>query len=798
LAALIVPLAMLPAGFRRGRNKLLWSTACLLFLFTGLNIGLKELVSGEDFVAPRNVGPIHATVIKTLKSDPESRVLLVGSGMNAAGRVPLPGRGRLSVRGNPIPLCFGDRIAFRARLRKPRNRCNPGEYDWEMYCKNNGILWQASVRGNGSILLTRRGSPYRPRAIMCRIRQAMGGFLDRHSTGDVRAVLKGIVVGDRGEIDPGLRKSFADSGLAHMLSASGLHVGIVALLTLLFAKGIARAVPRILLHYPLRKIAAAASVPAMLTYCWIVGARVPAIRATTMGLVVAAALLLDRRWHSVNSLALAGLIILLVYPLSIFTAGFQLSFAAVVGILLVVPKLLSGLYDPHAFGGAGAPATWQTDLFQRLKDGVRHWSRHMTAFVLVTLAATVAVSPFLVRIFHSFPLYSPAANVLAWPLLALALPTALIAAAVGAVAPNVGALILAPAAGIVHALVGVATFFSSLPGSTLRFPHPGNLEFVFGIILAFSFLWLMREPTRRRLLLVSAGALILAGISLIAARQALYDGKLHAVFLNVGKADAAFVKPPGAEGLLIDGGPRNRYFDAGTSILIPFFEWKGIRSLAGIVISHPQMDHLGGLMSVIPRAPPIRLWWNPIDYEPPVLTETLVTARDCDARLEVADRTCPPIRLGGATMRFLNSRGGKIRKNRAFRNVNNASVVLRIDYGRVSFLFTGDLEKSGEEELLHAGVPLRATVLKVAHHGCGSSTSRRFLQAVRPRLAVISCNDYRHAKCPDRRVLDRLRDVGADILWTGRDGAVTIETDGKDLKVKTARDNRDRFYSLSD
>jgi competence protein ComEC len=148
------------------------------------------------------------------------------------------------------------------------------------------------------------------------------------------------------------------------------------------------------------------------------------------------------------------------------------------------------------------------------------------------------------------------------------------------------------------------------------------------------------------------------------------------------------------------------------------------------------------------------------------------------------------VRIGEATVRFLNPPGGEIRNGQFFRNLNNASVVCRLEFGSISFLFTGDIEHEAEEELLAAGMPLQASVLKVAHHGCKHSTSTPFLEAVRPRIAVISCDDYPGRACPASEVRRRLRAMGAEILWTGRDGAVTMLTDGERLTAGIGRGKR--------
>jgi competence protein ComEC len=136
-----------------------------------------------------------------------------------------------------------------------------------------------------------------------------------------------------------------------------------------------------------------------------------------------------------------------------------------------------------------------------------------------------------------------------------------------------------------------------------------------------------------------------------------------------------------------------------------------------------------------------------------------------------------------------------IAENTREHNLNNSSVVCKLECGAKSFLFTGDLEREGEEELLAAGAPLASSVLKVGHHGGKNSSSRRFIEAVRPELAVIPA-DYPMARgSPSREVLERLESAGVRIFWTGRDGAVIIDTDGINLTVKTGRRSKARAGS---
>ncbi|MBI4962827.1 MAG: DNA internalization-related competence protein ComEC/Rec2 [Desulfomonile tiedjei] len=792
LAALLPILPLVLVAQRAEKKPLLWCAVGALFFVLGLCLTTERLNPREGIEPSVQKCVIHATVAKTWARGPDFRTLLVYSGRNVTQGTSLPGAGRLLIRHNKVPLCAGDRIAFQSRIRTPLNRGNPGEYDWETDCKNEGILWLASVRGEDSVAVLKRGSSFLPGAILFRAREAMAGFLETHSgrflgessAKPVKGILKGIIVGDMGDIDPDLNRDFVDSGLVHALSASGLHVAIVAFLTLMLVKVGVRAVPSVLLWLPLRKLAALACIPAVVTYCLLVGARVPAVRSMIMGLVVATAILLDKKWHSFNSLALAGIIILLIYPLSLFTPSFQLSFASVAGILLMVSPVMSRLY------GKDSESTLDSvDAEGGRHEGLGrllHGLRPLTAVALTSAAATIAVLPFLVQTFHSFPVYTVFANLASDFMITGALSIGLLATAVGVGLPEVGSWVLAPAAFLTLMIIKIASFFSALPGSTVLIPHMGTTEFVVATGIAFFMLWYVRGPLGRKYHVISASGLALVAVVAIPPWVGP-DADLEVRFLNVGKGDAAFVRAPGTRGLLIDGGVANEHFDCGRSIVAPFLKWNGNRSLDGILISHPQMDHMGGVLAVIGRMPPSRVWWNPVDVQSSYLDAIVAAARAEGAMILPADRHQEPVRLGGATLRFLNRSCPRGKGRMSHYEVNDASVVCRVEYGDVSFLFTGDIEREGERELLAAGVPLAATVLKVAHHGGKTSTNRDFLEAVRPKIAVISCDGADLGAFPNQQVVERLASAGVQIFITGRDGAVTVRTDGRDLRYEVGR-----------
>jgi competence protein ComEC len=793
-ATWIPPLFLLVSAIRQGSKTCAWMLAGTLFFPLGAHLATRDLSAGKGFDPVMAKRVIQATISSTLATAPGTRILLLDSGMESVTGDLLPGKGRLILRDNDMRLNAGDRIAVKCRLRKPVNRGNPGEFDWEIHCKNEGILWLAFARGQDSLLLLRRGNPFLPAALLFKIRETMSEFLEMHagrwldetSRTQVRAIHKALIVGDLGEMTPYLNRIFSDSGLVHALSASGVHVAIVALLAYTAVKVIGYFFPAMFLWLPRRKAGALASIPAMVIYCVLVGARVPAVRSTIMGLIVAVALLTDRRWNSFNSLALAALIILCVYPISLFTPSFQLSFAAVVGILMAANSLIRRWSGPGTDATKvqlAAPHGIQTQAW----DWCRPAGRALWAVCFTSFAATVGITPFLLQTFHSFPVYTLLANLLTDFLLTGALGLGLLAAMIGMVFPQLGAVFLAPADLCIRMIIQVAALFAGLPGSVILIPHMGTAEFVLSLGAVLAFLMYLRAPSRRLLFGCLGFVGALAAVAMMSAWFRAPNETLKVVFLNVGKGDAAFVQPAGSRGLLVDGGMKTDQFDSGISIVVPFLRWSGTRSLEGVVISHPEMDHMGGLLTVLAQIPASKVWWNPVSATSPHLEEIFRAAQQGSIPVLSANHSRGSMKLGGASIRFLNGQAPAGRDT-AHRDLNNASVAMRVDCGAVSFLFTGDLEREGEEALLASSLPLEATVLKVAHHGGKNSTSSRFLERVKPRIAVISAAFPTTGGLPAQQTLDRLQSGGATVLWTGRDGAITIETDGRTItRVKTGR-----------
>ncbi|MGC8603323.1 MAG: ComEC/Rec2 family competence protein [Desulfomonilaceae bacterium] len=542
---------------------LAWMWGLVAFILIGAGITFSSRTN-DSIVVSSNKKVVQATVSRVLSSNLDHRILLLKSGYLVWDRQSLPGYGRLSLRENTTPLMSGDRISFRSSIRAPVNRGNPGEYNWEVDCKSEGIAWLVSTHGPQSLVKLQAGCPYYPSALLSRLRRAMSAFIEKNSGAwfserdakAIKAIHKGIILGDRAEIDGELTKAFSNSGLVHMLSASGSHVTIVAAVTLFVVKTVLRMVPNIMLWLPLPKIAAFFCIPTISVYCLLVGLKPPAMRAGLVGITLAVALITDRRWDSMNSLAFSAILILLFYPLSIFTPSFQLSFAAVAGILIIVQSPL------FKFG------SWTKEALEPRLD--IHWSqikkqpvwsidmlkRPIISLVVSSLAATMAITPLIIHIFHSIPVYSIPANLASDFALTLGLSIGLISTLIGVISPLVGVYLMVPADFFVWLVIKIAVLTEKLPYAALQVPNLGYFGLVLSCITTgVTFYYIMRPKKDLGFVVISTWIILVITLMVGQVIQENSD-KLKVVFLNVGNGDSAYIKAPGSSGFFIDTGPK--------------------------------------------------------------------------------------------------------------------------------------------------------------------------------------------------------------------------------------------------
>lgn len=594
----------------------------------------------------------------------------------------------------------------------------------------------------GASLELRQGSVrvLRPPGVLAQWRAWTGRRIDALYGADA-PLARALLLADAHDIDRAVRDRFADAGIIHMLSVSGLHVGIIAG-AVRAAAGVAR----------LGAVAAdIVSLGVTLAFVLFIGAPPPALRSAGMlGLGVVARL--RQRPTAPWGIWAVSCAVPLAEPRVVLDLGWQLSVSGMAGLL-----------------ASGAVS-------RRIMGSRRGWQRTAVDSIVATSVASVATAPLVAWVFGRVSLAAVVTNLAAAPLFGLAQP--LLFASLVTLPLRAVASLLAEAARSTLALIDLlARAGAALPLAVIRAEPDAATAVCLGVAAGAGLVALVgRWP--RRPLLVSLGAMALATWW-----PALRPGpgrlELHAI--DVGQGDAMALRSPRGRWFLVDAGGGGRVGDAATAVILPYLRRHG-GDVVYLSISHPHLDHIGGAATLVARAAPDTIWDGAYVAGNDAYGDLLRAARQHRRpwrRVAAGDS----VEFDGVSIAVLAPDSAWLA---GLSDPNEASVVLRVSYGGIRFLLTGDAESGEEDWLLRRyGDTLRADVLKVAHHGSRTSTTLPFLDAVRPRVALVSVgagNSYGH---PSPRVLQSLDARGIHLLRTDDDGTIVTSTNGADLEVRT-------------
>ena len=694
------------------------------------------------------------------RSTPDGRLRLIIQvaelGATPNSMQPTSGKLRLTVYGDAPAIRAGDRLAFQSRLRSIRNFRNPGAFDYRRYLAYRQILATAWCKG---VQLQRLAADGGAEPLLEPIRSRWRDFIAAELADDAQAVMRALTIGDRQAISTPLREIFNRLGIGHLLAISGLHVGIIAIVLLGTLKwGFHR------FDFFLRTgwghaAAVGATLPVIVAYGLVAGMAPSTQRAVIMVSLGLGAYLVRREGDTLNLVALAGLLILVWHPPMLFAVGFQMSFAAVLAIVLGLrhawPRRLT------------APAT------QR-----RHAGFRLLAFMAVTFYATMGTLPLLMYYFQQFSLIGLVSNLIAVPLIGFtALPLGLLSLALLPLTV-VGASACLQAGGFVlDAVIALGRWAAAFDQVALGTFQPTGIE-IAGYYLLLGALIALRSHARAKWVLAAALVVLLADAGWWY-HYRFGHRDLRLTVLDVGQGSAALLEFPGGHTMLVDGGgyADNRVFDMGRIVVAPFLRRHKILTVDYVVLSHPSSDHMNGLMYVVQHFRPGLLIWN----HDRVASES---ARRFKQLVAVEALRNPPFEglsrefhIGGATVRILNPPAdfAHRRDRERWRRLNNNSIVLQVGFQGQTILLPGDIERPAERELRRSlSTALKSAVLLVPHHGSRSSSSDAFLKAVKPDYAIFSCGWRNRFGFPHTEVLARYRQIGSRICRTDRDGAVRV------------------------
>ena len=497
--------------------------------------------------------------------------------------IPIYGRLLLSIKGIHEVFNYGDRVRFSARIRTPRNFNNPGRFDYFTYLTLKEILVTAYLTDGKEIVKTGETTLNPLLKQVEKHRSQIRAFLTTQLPSPMAEIAKALILGEKGELSKELRKSFSAAGVAHILAISGLHIGIIALVCFFIIKNILKSSTRLILAIDISKVSALITLIPVIIYCFIAGHGIATTRATIMVITYLIAIIIGIQEDLWNTVALAAFLILTFSPSSLFDISFQLSFTSVIAILYLTPRLSSPLFQPQ--DPLEPPPGWWKKIVQRI-----------SLFFIVTISAMIGTAPLVTYYFHRISPWGILTNVIIIPLIGfLVVPLGLLASFSLFLFQPLAIFIAYIMQPLITLSTSIVELFNHLPYADYRTTTPTLLEmalFYLGIV----FLINIKKSKK-----VIYGFVLVVMVFFFNQGFWYYQNKLSPLLritsIDVGQGESILVQFPKGATMLIDGGGfYDNSFDIGEKVVAPLIWKKKIKHIDYLVLSHPQSDHLNGLV----------------------------------------------------------------------------------------------------------------------------------------------------------------------------------------------------------
>jgi competence protein ComEC len=723
---------------------------------------------------------------------------------------------RVTAIGETLALQQGDRVALHGRIRSIRNFNNPGGFDFKRSMAYREIWAGATVAGTDLVLIE-KGADHGLFGAIDRMRSGIAGLIDQAGLGPEAAVLKALVMGDQSGIAPETRQAFMRTGTSHILAISGLHITIVASIAFALFRWLLGWIPIALRQAWTHKGAAVLTLAPITLYAVIAGFSPSTQRSLLMVAVFLMAFLAEREPDLLNTLALAALVILCVQPAALFSISFQLSFVAVLSIVWVFERM--------RMRRSAAPSDFDGRVVQ-----IR---RSLLTFFGVSLAATWGTLPLGMYYFNNVPFVGLLANCIAIPLMGyLAVAAGLLGTLLAAFSTPAAVACYQIGGWVVSKSMLIMDWIAKWPYAAGRTVSPSVPEIIWFYLASWAAFHLLTgrshtpsssntilnagracdpksEPaTSRWPVCLRFHAIRSAGrgrkamwavliLSLTAAGldagywiyQRFWRPDLRVTMIDVGHGSAVLLEFPGGGTALVDGGgfADSATFDVGGRVVAPLLWKRKIATVDTLILTHPNSDHVNGLVFIAENFHVRSLWTNG-EFRPIKGYEALMhTAAQSGIAVPRFTELPRESMVHGVQVEVLYPPVDFLDRQRAERwrqNENNNSLVIRLSLGNVSVLIPGDIMRPAEKELVaRVGGGLKSTFLIAPHHGSRSSSSEEFVRAVSPKAVLISCAGRVGSGIPHPQILHRYESCRAGVYRTDRHGAVHITTDGYEFKI---------------
>ncbi len=681
-----------------------------------------------------------------------------------------------------------------------RNQGNFNEKQFQQSKK-----WEFGVRSNREELISAKENRYL--VFLRKIRETIKKVFVRSMKEKDAGVMANLVLGDRSLMNQQLKEIYQQAGISHILAVSGLHMSLLGMGALHLLQKLGGS----------KKASALSAIGVVCSFGLLSGMEVSICRAAGMFVLLMAAQILGYSYDSVSALSVLAMVQLASNPFLIENTGFLLSYSAVLGVT-VIPKILKDVQreqesenpkealkecrkakeknpkkalkdckktkteNPRQFYWFGEGKELCLDFLQRIRLNIRETMFASICIQLTTLPLTLYVS-------YEIPCFSVLVNGCILPFFGILLFLGIVGGIFGSLVPFLGTVLLAPAGWILSLNEAICRMFLDLPGAKLitGMPSAELVVFYYGVLAVCLYLvW----NSRKKYWFAGVG---IACMCLLFVRESP-QFEIH--MLDVGQGDGSLIQTEEGAAFFVDGGSSN-VKQVGKYRILPFLKSKGISSIRGWVVSHADADHISGLEEVLQEG-------FPVEYL--VLAQGMVKDQAMEELVQLAKKAGtkilyvnPGMEFGTKDTVFTVLAPGTAKKRRtkaqteketADSDRNAASLVVAVQYQDFTGIFTGDIGREQEQKLLEENILKTYGIeniqfYKAAHHGSNSSNSQEFLEALSPKMTVISCsakNSYGH---PGKEALERIIQTKSKVFCTMEHGQIKVKPEGADIRVWT-------------
>ncbi|HYT67217.1 MAG TPA: DNA internalization-related competence protein ComEC/Rec2 [Vicinamibacterales bacterium] len=645
-------------------------------------------------------------------------------------------------------------------LREPLDYRDPGVPSDRDRLARQGIALLGTIKSAALVTVVEKGNPISESAA------ALRAFVRANATRAIApwhqrsaAIATAILIGDRGGLDPDDERRLQEAGTYHVIAISGGNIALLSALLVVVGR---------MAHIPARPTAAA-SMALLAFYGYAAGLAPSVLRATLAGVIYLAGRATDHRGAALNAVAVAGAIAAVAAPMTLLDPGFILSFGATLSIVIAASRLAA--IDRRRHPAANPLRLWM----RRLADAAR-------MLFAATLCAEIALAPVGARLFGRISLAGLILNFVAIPLMSIIQVAGLAAVAVMGLSVHAGLACGWIVQAGTRLLLRSASLVDVAPWLVMDVPPPA-----LWLIAAWYTGWCGLLAGRKRPLRAASTVVVITACALIvvghAATRAVSvprapDGWTRIAFLDVGQGDATLIQPPDGLTLLIDaGGVPGSSFDLGRRVTLPTVWAFGVSRLGALVLTHGDPDHIGGAPPILRALRPREIW----DGIPVPSHEPMQRLRDAAQRAHIPwieRRTGESLGAETLRIRVLNPPEPTWERRRVR---NDDSIVLELRIGDVAVVLPGDITHAVEPGVVAAFEPAPMVILKAPHHGSAGSSSQVFIDALHPAAVIFSAGKRNPFGHPAPAVIERYKAAGAQVFSTADDGAVVMETDGRQV-----------------